>query len=194
MKITGVLHIGAHDCEEQGVYMQQNIPTDNIFWVEAMPEKVTHIRSVNPNIHIYQALISDTDNEIKKFYITNNGQSSSMLELGTHQTHYPHIHVVNTILLSTKRMDTLIEEKSIPIDRVNFINLDIQGSELTALKSMEKYLNGIQYIYTEVNTEKVYKDCCLVKELDQYLAKFGFMRVVTKTVKEGWGDALYVKL
>ena len=89
---------------------------------------------------------------------------------------------------------TLIEEKYIPIRTLNFLNLDIQGVELRALKSMEKYLQHVQYIYTEVNTEQVYKGCDLVGDIDLYLAKYGFARVCTSMCGNyGWGDAFYVK-
>ncbi len=82
------------------------------------------------------------------------------------------------------------------MEKINFINLDIQGVELNALKSMEKYLEspGIQYIFTEVNTEHVYKDCGLLSEIDEYLSRFGFERVETKMWLDcGWGDAFYMR-
>jgi hypothetical protein len=84
----------------------------------------------------------------------------------------------------------------IPMEKINFINLDIQGVELNALKSMEKYLenSGIEYIFTEVNTEHVYKDCGLLSEIDEYLGRFGFDRVETKMWMDcGWGDAFYIR-
>ena len=54
----------------------------------------------------------------------------------------------------------------------NFLNLDIQGAELKALKSMGDYLNNVDYIYTEVNSDYVYEDCALITELDDYLSQF----------------------
>jgi len=45
------------------------------------------------------------------------------------------------------------------------VNLDIQVVELRVLKSMEKYLQHVKYIYTEVNTEQVYKGCNLIGEV-----------------------------
>ena len=83
----------------------------------------------------------------------------------------------------TTRMDTLIELNHIPIEKLNFVNLDIQGVELRALKSMEKYLQYVKYIYTEVNTEQVYKGCNLIGEIDEYLKRFGFVRVAQKIYK-----------
>ena len=80
------------------------------------------------------------------------------------------------------------------MNNVNFINLDIQGVELRALKSMEKYLENIDYIYTEVNTEEVYKNCDKMEDLTNYLSNFGFKLVDARIYKQfGWGDGFYIK-
>ena len=77
---------------------------------------------------------------------------------------------------------------------INFLNLDIQGAELLALNSVEKYLKHIKYIYTEVNTEKVYKDCALLNEIDEFLKTHGFTRKCEAIYRQyGWGDALYIR-
>jgi len=52
----------------------------------------------------------------------------------------------------------------------------------------------VKYIYTEVNSDYVYKNCGLVSEIDEYLEKFGFSRVETSWCgSTGWGDAFYIK-
>jgi hypothetical protein len=58
---------------------------------------------------------------------------------------------------------------------------------------MEEYLNKVDYIYTEVNSDYVYKDCALIQELDEYLLKFGLHRVETSWTDCKWGDAFYIK-
>ena len=59
---------------------------------------------------------------------------------------------------------------------------------------MEKYLQYVDYIYTEVNTEDVYKGCDRMKDIDEYLSKFGFQRAATHVISQvGWGDAFYIK-
>lgn len=190
MNITGILHVGAHECEEMNDYLKHGI--NNVYWVEAMPNKVDEMKKKKFNI--YHAVISDKDNEIVNFNITNNGQSSSILNFGTHEKHHPHVKIIEQLQQKTMRLDTFIETNNIPMETINFINLDIQGVELRALKSMGKYLDNIKYIYTEVNTEKVYQDCDLVIDIDNYLKEFGFVRVETKIYSEyGWGDALYIK-
>lgn len=195
LQIKGILHVGAHECEELKDYLKNGISNQNIFWVEAMPDKVELIKRIkNPQIQIFQALIDTEDNKNIPFYITNNGQSSSLLEFGSHATNHPHVEVVEQINLTTTRLDTLIDNQNIPIQNINFLNLDIQGVELRALKSMEKYLQHIDFIYTEVNSEEVYKKCDLIQDMDSYLFTFGFKRVATRMVDNvGWGDAFYIK-
>jgi len=192
--ISGILHLGAHECEELKKYMSIGVSPNNIYWVEAMSNKVAKMKSMNvPNV--FQGLIDEVDGKSVTFHITNNGESSSILEFGSHAKNHPHIHVVNTQTMTTKRLDTFITENNIPIEKINFLNFDIQGVELRALKSMEKYLQNIQYIYTEINTEYVYKDCNLIEELDIYLKMHGFKRVLERIYKQyGWGDAFYVKV
>ena len=61
-------------------------------------------------------------------------------------------------------------------------------------KSMEKYLGNVKYIYTEVNTEEVYKECDTIDAIDKYLLQFGFERCDARIYKQfGWGDAFYIK-
>jgi len=195
LNIKGILHVGAHECEELSDYLRYGLSMDKIYWVEAMKDKVDMMKQkFNNQLYIYQAVIDDKDGAETPFYITNNGQSSSILEFGSHAKHHPQVNVVSQQNLTTTRLDTLIETNDIPIENINFLNFDIQGVELRALKSMEKYLKHIDYIYTEVNSEEVYKGCDLITDIDSYLATFGFKRVAVRMAGEcGWGDAFYMK-
>lgn len=194
LNITGVIHVGAHECEEAKFYMQEGISKQNTFWVEAMENKVSMMKKKDPSINIYQAVIDKEDDKTVEFNVANNGQSSSTLEFGTHSKHHPSVRMINKITLKTKRLDTLINENQIPIEKLNFANFDIQGKELDALKSMGDYIKHLDYIYTEINTEYVYKDCPLLSDLDHFLSEFGFKRVECKIYRNcGWGDAFYIK-
>jgi hypothetical protein len=73
------------------------------------------------------------------------------------------------------------------------INLDVQGYELEVFKGAVDTLNSIDIVYTEVNFEDLYKDCCLVEDLDGFLLGFGFRRVLTDARYGTFGDALYLK-
>ena len=196
IQIDGILHVGAHNCEELSVYEECGVNRRNTYWVEAMEDKVIEMKRIHGgDFCIYHAVIDEYDGKSINFNITNNGQSSSILEFGSHKTHHPSVSVTSRIKLTTTRLDTLIEKQNIPIENINFVNLDIQGVELRALKSMDKYLKYVKYIYSEVNSEEVYKDCALIHEIDEYLSKHNFKRCATKFYRKcGWGDAFYIKI
>ena len=194
LHLRGVLHIGAHECEEQEVYLRHNVDNSNIYWIEAMEDKVKLMKEKNKNLNIYQAVIDVEDDKEISFNVADNGQSSSILEFGTHAVHHPYVKMIGKKQLKTTRVDTFIKNNKIPIEKLNFLNLDIQGKELDALKSMGDYIQYVQYIYTEVNSEKVYKDCALLPEIDEFLKEKGFKRVACKMWGNcGWGDAFYIR-
>jgi hypothetical protein len=76
----------------------------------------------------------------------------------------------------------------------NFVNFDVQGAELHAMKGLGDLINKVQYIYTEVSFVKLYKDSELLPDLDAFLKNSGFRRVALKRVTgKGWGEAFYVR-
>ncbi len=190
INVTGVLHIGAHECEELDAYISNGIKKENIVWIEANPDLVQRMNA--RGTYVYNAAISDTENEVP-FYVTNNGQSSSLLEFGTHAKYYPWCVVSNVITVKTERLDSFIQLNHININNYNFWNLDIQGSELAALISAGDNITAADAIYCEVNTEEVYKGCSLLGDLDTYLASHGFTRHSISMTDANWGDALYIK-
>lgn len=185
----GILHVGAHECEEINAY-EKYVNRNKILWVEAMQNKVEQSKNKFDQILIEQAVVSDCVEKVK-FNVSNNGQSSSILELGIHKIHHPHIHYINSYEVETKMLKDIINKYPIEF---NFLNFDIQGAELKALKGMEEYLSKVDYLYTEVNEDYVYKECALVTELDEYLSKFNLFRVETKWCENfKWGDAFYIR-
>ena len=185
----GILHVGAHECEELNDY-EKYLDRSKILWIEALNDKVEFCKKKYNNIQIENAVVSDKIENIK-FNISNNGQSSSILELGLHKYFHPHVWYINSFMIETKLLKDIICNYDI---NYNFLNLDIQGAELKALKGMEGYLNKVDYIYTEVNSDYVYENCALITELDEYLLKFGLHRVETKWCQNyRWGDAFYIR-
>jgi hypothetical protein len=193
IQIHGVLHIGAHECEEMGFYQQLHILPNQILWIDGNREKV-HQAITRRIPNVYHALITDTDDKEIDFHITNNGQSSSILELGTHRIHHPHIHFIETRKEKGITLDRFFERYELNGAQYDFWNLDIQGAELLALKGATQHLPFVKALYLEVNTEEVYKGCALIQDIDAFLKPFGFQRVLTYLTDYHWGDALYLKI
>jgi FkbM family methyltransferase len=163
---------------------------NKILWVEAIPEKVNLCKERFPNILIENAIVSDTV-ETVRFNVSNNGQSSSILDFGLHSTFHPHVHYIGYFESETKLLKDIICNYNI---EYNFLNFDIQGAELKALKGMEEYLSKVDYVYIEVNSDYVYKECALIGEIDDYLLQFGLNRVETQWCENyRWGDAFYIR-
>ena len=138
------------------------------------------------------AASNESGNKIK-LHIANNTQSSSILKLGKHSDLYPDIKYINEMDVETDTINQIFQKKY-NIREFNFINLDIQGAELLALKGSDKILSHIDAIYTEVNLDEIYLNCAKIEEIDEYLKKFGFERVLLETPDSDlWGDALYIK-
>jgi FkbM family methyltransferase len=188
INFKGILHVGAHECEEIIQY-DNYLPRNKVLWVEAIPEKVEYCKKKYDNLLIEQAVVSDKIENVK-FNISNNGQSSSFLEFGLHKLYHSHVDYIGYFNTETKLLKDIINKYNIDY---NFLNLDIQGVELKALKGMEEYLSKVDYIYTEVNSDNVYDGCAIVTEIDEYLKIFNFDRVETNWTEYKWGDAFYIK-
>jgi FkbM family methyltransferase len=183
-----ILHVGAHECEEINLY-EKYVTRDKILWIEALKDKVEYSKSKFPNILIENQIVSDKI-ETVVFNRSNNGQSSSILELELHKEFHPSIFYVESFQAKTELLSNILLKY--PNQIFNFINIDIQGAELKALKGLGDYLNNVDYLYLEVNYDYLYKDCALVDEIDMFL--FNFERVETQWCENfRWGDAFYIR-
>lgn len=184
----GILHVGAHLCEEKELYNNIGITDDNILWIEG------NIDIINSNqTNIINAFISDKDNEEVDFIITNNNQYSSILELYKNLEEYPDIIEIDRRTVNTITLNTLYENNNIPYDKYDFINLNLRGIELKALMGADKILPHIKAIYTKVLITELYKYCGLLSEIDLFLEYFGFKKIAIEITEHYWGDALYIK-
>jgi FkbM family methyltransferase len=188
-----ILHIGAHTLEEREAYIQAGFTDDRIYWIEGNTGVVDQMRNTIPSAQIYLGIISDQDDQEVDFIITNNIQSSSILELEEHLIEHPSVYECTREKRKTITIDTLVEKEQIPIETIEFVNIDIQGAELLALQGMKKLLPYVSYLYVEVNVKHLYKNCGLIHELDTFLEEYHFKRCETVFTKHGWGDAFYYK-
>ena len=190
--INGSFHVGAHECEELGFYNKIGLKNEDVIWIEAIPSKVYDSKNRGiPNV--YHAAITDKDDDTITFHISNNVQSSSVLDFGTHSKEHPGVVYIDHIQLKTITIDTFFERKNINASKYDFWNFDIQGAELMALKGAIQSIKHAKALYLEVNEKELYKNCGLIGDIDSFLAEHHFKRVLTLMTHHGWGDALYIK-
>lgn len=190
-KPKGVLHIGAHEGQEAQAY--QNLGVNKVVWIEAnrqLYERLLKRLQGFNNQYAVHALVSDKSAPTTFNIANNDGQSSSILELGTHETVHPEVKYVGKTVMQSIRVD----EIDYNFSGLDFLNIDIQGAELLALKGMGKLLDQFKYVYLEVNWDELYQGCPLIGELDVFLSSKGFhLKESIECGNTGWGDGFWMK-
>ena len=193
LDITGIIHVGAHKAEELDAYLSKGI--ERILWIEANPYQYPLLQKRIKNFPFMHLGKFAAGNKIANtsINIASNTASSSILDLGMHSHYYPNIIYKSSVNVSMMPLDYFFESSGLNPKSFNFMNLDIQGFELEALKGAKQLLKNIDYVYTEVNIENVYENCCLIDEIDYFLSDYSLKRIKTKLTDRGWGDAFYTK-
>jgi FkbM family methyltransferase len=189
MDIQGIIHIGAHEGQEIALYEELGISNCVLF--EPLPDVFKKLSKKCPAKYTcFNCALSDKDQYSKMYRENvNGGQSSSLLKPGLHTEYYPDIVFDSVEMVHTKTLDSFNFS-----DKYNLLNIDVQGAELLVLKGAKKTLNNnIDYVYLELNFEQLYEGCALANEIDDFLSIFGFNRVVTGEISNGWTDGLYIR-
>lgn len=190
----GVLHVGANRGEEAPVYLELGIKKQ--IWIEAYEPVFRQLKDTlasNPEAIAWNACVGDVNGKKVTFHVSNNGsQSSSILELGEHKKQHPDVHYINHIEMETVRIDKLFTSPFVDASNYDFLNVDLQGAELLALKGMGKLLDNFKWVYIEINNAETYVGCPLLEDLEYYLGAYGFVRKDTKWCGI-WGDCLFIK-
>jgi FkbM family methyltransferase len=189
MDIRGVIHIGAHFGEENGVYNQLKIKNRTYFEPNSRNFGVLK-QNLGDKYNLINKALGNENKKMTMFVESaNSGQSNSLLKPSLHLRQYPHIQFTETEDVDMVRMDDM----GLDFSNYNFINIDVQGYELEVFKGAEKTLNGIDYIMSEINRDEVYENCARIEELINFLSPYGFKLVETDWAGNSWGDGLFIK-
>lgn len=193
LNLKNILHVGAHEGQELNDYIECG--AEKIHWIEANTDLANKLYSrLDPLIHkITNAVVSNQDDQEVVFKIANNTQSSSILDLGEHSNLFPDIYYTHEEKRLTKTLNSIMIENKF-LNKINFLNIDIQGAELLALQGLTEHLDSIESIYIEINDSEVYKNCAQTNEIDEFLIQFNFERKEKYLYSDHpWGDAFYIK-
>ncbi|KAF0219357.1 MAG: methyltransferase FkbM [Geobacteraceae bacterium] len=190
----GVIHIGAHEGGELPKYRAMGI--QRVLFIEANPAVFARLEENvggKSGVDLVNCAISDHDGTAV-LHVTSMDQSSSLLPLKKHKDIYPDIAETGQIIVSARRLDSLLQELELAPADFNLLNIDIQGAELLAFKGSTTTLPFIEGINTEVNFAELYSGCAVIDQLDDFLEARGFERKATVTpYHPSWGDAFYTK-
>ncbi len=194
-----VVHAGANTCQEAAFY--QSCGFSQVIWIESLSHLVRESREklkIYPKQHIIEATLWEFDDLELEFKVaSNDGESSSLLDMNMHRAIHPSIIETEKIKKITKSLDTIINNKTQILkdgDSISLLVLDLQGVELQVLKGALKTLAVTQAIQVEVSKVKIYSDQNLFFEIHEFLKKVGFDLVSHDLLDGGlMGNALYIR-
>ena len=191
VRISGVLHVGAHWGEEYLVYIENGI--NRVVFIEPIKENFQVLEDrfgAMGDVVLINKGAGSEQQELHAYKASNNLVSTSVLKPKRHLTQHPDVSFDDgETVIEIDRIDNMLDD----IVPYNFMNVDVQGYELEVFKGAGEFLGQIDFIMTEVNRDEVYENCAQVEEIDEYLSKYKFKRVETTWAGDCWGDAFYIK-
>tara|TARA_X000000368_G_scaffold331006_1_gene268119 strand:+ start:19 stop:750 length:732 start_codon:yes stop_codon:yes gene_type:complete len=189
-EINGIAHVGAHLGQEVEQYLKFNVKKIYLFEPQnAIFNNLLKKMNNYENVKCFNIGLG-SKNQSNTLYKSdgNEGKSSSILEPNYHLKVQPDIQFNETEEITVQRFDDL------GIETLNFLTIDVQGYELEVIKGFGDKLNDVEFIFTEINTKNLYSDNALVKDIDEYLKQYNFIRIFTNIdCFKHYGDAFYIK-
>jgi FkbM family methyltransferase len=207
------LDIGAADGMDTVRYANR-FPSARVLAFEPLSFNVEQLRSVvNSNglmgrVEIFQVALSDRDGEVD-FWVSGGTPpekvterlpsppgptgwrySSSMFEPLEHLKRWPWC-TFERATVKARRLDSLAAEEG--IDRIDFIHLDVQGSELAVLRGLGRLLGQVGAIWLEVSNAEMYRGQPLRAEVEAFMSQHGFQLAVNAVRHKPQGDQLWVR-
>ena len=196
LRCRGVIHVGANLGQEFDSYRRAGL--ESAVYIEPIPEIFAELEkrvSADPRHHAINALCSDRDGEDVEFHVASNqGQSSSILELGTHAVRHPEVTYVGALRLRTATLDHIVfETPSLDPRPLNCLVMDVQGAEAKVLAGAKRTLAQCHSVFTEVSEGGLYEGDARWEEIVAMLKAEGFVLRCLDIHFLGWGNAFFVK-
>jgi FkbM family methyltransferase len=184
-------HVAAH--------YHELFPSADIYSFEPFPPSYNSLAQRfggHAKIHLVNSAVSSQSGE-STFHVNQNPATNSLLATG--EGHSAMAAVTDKVIkVPTVTLDEFVASRNLAAPEV--IKFDIQGNELNALQGAEQMLNakGPLLIYTEVLFERLYQNCALFADLQEYLQGKGYVLYNlyslhhTPAGRLDFGDALFV--
>jgi len=150
--------------------------------IEPQPENAEELRQHRPSSKVYQAAVSRPGNEGESAFFVDSVFSTLLPGARSHTKPYD-----RQITVSVTTLDRILEKEGRP--RIDFLNIDVEGTELDCLKGFDIEGHRPKLIFVE--------DLFLNLDLHRYLSSKGY-RLFRRTRFNNWyvpkDDARYPTL
>ena len=199
-----IFDVGSRDCQ-QSIEFYHKFPNARIFAFECNPNTLPicrkNIENYQDRITLIEGAVCDYDGEITFYpidqektittWVAGNPGASSLFKSSGNYDHVEK-YVQTEVITNCHRLDTVIQKYGIP--KVDIIWMDIQGAELLALKSLGKYLNYVEYVYTEVTyNSEMYTGQVMFEELHDFMLKNHYIVKNNLSMGQCWQDNVVYK-
>jgi FkbM family methyltransferase len=198
IKPNGIIHIGAHMCQELNRYVNiARVPINKIVFIEGnemVYERCKFMFKTEFGINdlvLLNGVISDSENYVE-FNIPTWEEAGSICKIKPKDV--SSLTKLCSYKTKTTTLPKILKDNNLDYKLYDFLVMDIQGAELLALHGMDEIIDNFNYIFTEVSITSQYEDGVLFPELKQFLESKGFYLVDMKTKNHEtfeYGDALF---
>ncbi|MFM6105690.1 MAG: FkbM family methyltransferase [Sphaerospermopsis kisseleviana] len=189
-----ILEIGCNDGTHT-LWFLEIFENPSIYCFEPDPRAVVSFKEKvgnHPNINLYEIALGMSNGK-QKFFQSNRTDSDwtcsgSLRKPAQHINLHPNITFPSSIDVSTFTLDTWCSANNIgnaecPID---FIWIDVQGSEIDVIKGGEVALRNTRFLYTEYSDTELYEGQANLQQIKKYL------KAIQLVIIERWhSDALF---
>ena len=159
----------------------------------------------NTKFYAYNYAVSDVDHVRVNLNVSDHdGGMDSLLQINDHGSKtawvpYKHVDTVETYTIMIDSLMYLHGTRFIHVTkankliRPNFLNMDIEGAELIALRGAHHTLKHTDYILVETQDTPRFEGSCTKSELSSFLLQYGFKEADYFPSPYDWGDTLYIK-
>ncbi len=175
-QIKSILDVGANKGQFALRLLKNNFE-GNIMSFEPLNkeyEMLKKLSSKKKNWKVARRCALGDINKIKKFHISGNRESSSLLKiLRKHTDLRPDSKTIKIEKINVERLDNFKREIS-KLEKNLLLKIDTQGSEIDVLKGAGNLIKNIKCLFVEVSLVPLYKNQKLWLDIIEYVKKFDF--------------------
>jgi FkbM family methyltransferase len=178
-----ILEAGAYH-GETSLEMVKRWPQATVYSFEPVPELLAIVKkntAAFPNIHVSGLALSEKIGTAVFHMSAMEGKpdeslgSGSLLEPSHHREGFPWVKFDKTITVNTTTIDAWAQQSGVA--KIDFIWLDIQGTEFQVLKAAPNIMKTVKVVITEVEFVEMYKEQTLFAEMKPWFEAQGFALV-----------------
>lgn len=170
VKPATLIDVGANKGQFSAV-VRRLFPRAVVHAFEPLASERTKLAAVVPGATIHPYAVSEQKGPVT-FYVTDRADSSSLFTPGTAENNAFGVAVTEQIKVEAVHIQDHVDLAALP--RPVMMKIDVQGAELSVLRSLEDAIGLIDSIYCEISFIPLYEGQSLATEVCAYLFERGF--------------------